>query len=238
MIIKSFNLNEIKQNTSNYFLFYGENEGHKEEVISNFFLKNFKGEIISYDEDQILKDRQVFFESCLNDSLFESEKIILVKRVTSKIYEIIKDLTEKNITNKKIILNSSALDRKSKIRKMFETEKKLVCIPFYQDNQMSLFKIANDFFKSKKISISSENINLVVEQCSGDRKNLYNEMNKILNFCLSKNKINREEILKLINLHNNENYFELIDNCLAKNRSKVNKIKITIRKWKHQKYCR
>ena len=90
MIIKSFNLNEIKQNTSNYFLFYGENEGHKEEVISNFFLKNFKGEIISYDEDQILKDRQVFFESCLNDSLFENEKIILVKRVTSKIYEIIK----------------------------------------------------------------------------------------------------------------------------------------------------
>ena len=55
----------------------------------------------------------------------------------------------------------------------------------------------------------SENINLIVDKCSGDRKNLNNEINKILNFCLEKKKINRSEILKLINLYQDENYFEL-----------------------------
>ena len=39
MIIKSFNLNDIKKSKSNCFLLYGENDGHKEEAISNYFLK-------------------------------------------------------------------------------------------------------------------------------------------------------------------------------------------------------
>ena len=224
MIIKSFNLDVIKKLQSNFYLLYGENEGHKDEVINNYFLKNFNGEIVKYDEDQILANKDIFFETCLNESLFESEKLILVNRVTSKLYEIIVNLVTKKISNKKIIFNSSLLDKKSKIRKLFETEKDLICIAFYQDNNISLFRIATDFFKKNNIQISSENINLILDKCSCDRKNLYNEMNKILNFSFEKKKINRDQIIKLINVYEDENYFELIDNCLAKNQVKVNKI--------------
>ena len=221
MIIKFFNLNDLKESKSNFFLFYGENEGQKDDAIYNIFLKNFKGEVVKYDENQILENKDIFLETCLNESLFESEKIIQVSRVTSKLFDIIKELTSKKIYNKKIIFNSNILEKKSKIRNLFETEKELVCTAFYQDNSSSLYKIANDFFKKNNISISSENINLIVEKCTGDRKNLQNEMNKVLNFCFKKNKINRNEILKLINLHGDENFFELIDYCLAKNFTKV-----------------
>jgi len=224
MIIKPFNAHDIKKTKSNFFLFYGENEGQKEEIIYNFFVRDFKGEIIKYEEKQILENKEFFFEVCLNESLFEKEKIIQVSRVTSKIYDIIKELFNKKIHNKKIILNSDLLEKKSKIRQLFEVEKNLICIPFYQDNNFSLYKIANEFFKKNKISISSENINLIIEKCSGDRKNLHNEMNKILNYCFNKNKISRNEIIKLINLYENENYFELIDYCLAKDLNKVCKI--------------
>ena len=224
MIIKSFNAQDIIKTKSNFFLFYGENEGQKEEVINNFFIKDFKGEIIKYEEKQILENKELFFEVCLNESLFEKEKIILIFRVTSKIYDIIKELYNKRIYNKKIILNSYLLEKKSKIRQLFELEKNLVCIPFYQDNSFSLYKIANEFFKTNNISISSENINLIIEKCSNDRKNLKNEMNKILNYCFNKNRISRNEILKLINLYEDENYFELIDLCLAKDLNKVCKI--------------
>ena len=224
MIIKSFNVNEIRKLKSNFFLFYGENEGHKEEIINDFFIKDFKGEIIKYEEKQILENKELFFEVCLNESLFEKEKIIQISRVSSKLYDIIKELYNKNIYNKKIILNSDVLEKKSKIRQLFELEKDLICIPFYQDNNFSLYKIANEFFKKNKISISSENINLIIEKCSSDRKNLQNEMNKILNYCFNKNKISRNEILKLINLYEDENYFELIDYCLAKDLNKVRKI--------------
>jgi len=221
MIIKSFNLKDLKESKSNFFLFYGENEGQKDEVTYNIFLKNFKGEVVKYDESQILENKDIFLETCLNESLFESEKIIQVSRVTSKLFDIIKELASKKIYNKKIIFNSDILEKRSKIRQLFEAEKELVCIAFYQDNSSSLYKIANDFFKKNNISISSENINLIVEKCTGDRKNLQNEMNKVLNFCFKKNKINRNEILKLINLHGDENFFELIDYCLAKNFTKV-----------------
>ncbi len=224
MIIKPFSLSELKNNDFKFCLCYGENEGQKDEIISNFFLKGFKGEIIKYDEKQILENKESFYEVCLNESLFESKKIIIVLRVTSKLFEIIKDLIEKKVENKKIIFNAGILDKKSKIRNLFEKDKSLVCIPFYQDNNLSLFKIANDFFKKNNISISSENINLIVEQCAGDRRNLKNEMDKILNFSFKKNKVSQEEILKLINLYENENYFELIDSCLSKNHTKVCKI--------------
>ena len=80
------------------------------------------------------------------------------------------------------------MDKKSKIRKLFETKKDLICIAFYQDNNISLFRIATDFFKKNNIQISSENINLILDKCSCDRKNLYNEMNKILNFSFEKKK--------------------------------------------------
>ena len=224
MIIKSFNLNDLKKIKSNFFLFYGQNEGQKEEVVYNYFLKDFKGEVIKYDENQILENKELFFEICLNESLFESNKIIQVNRVTSKLHDIIKDLIDKKIYNKKIILKSELLEKKSRIRKLFETEKNLVCVAFYQDKSTSLVRIANDLFKKNNISISSENVNLIVENCSGDRKNLQNEMNKILNFCYNKNKITKDEILKLINVYEDENFFELIDQCLAKNHNKVCKI--------------
>ena len=188
MIIKSFNLNEIKNTKSNFFLFYGENQGQKEDIIDSIFFQNFKGEIVKYDENQIIENKDNFLETCLNESLFEDKKILVINIFTEKLYSLIKELSEKNINNKKIIFNSGALDKKSKIRKLFEAEENLACIAFYKDNNMTLFKIANDFFKKNNISISGENINLVIEKCMGDRKNLYNEMNKILNFCFKKKK--------------------------------------------------
>ena len=224
MIIKSFNLSNLNKMDCNLVLLYGENEGQKEEVIKNYFLNNFSGEVFNYDEDQILQSRDTFLKTALMNHCSKMKKIIKVNRVTTKLYDVIKELSEKEINNKKIIFNATILDKKSKIRKLFETGKDLICIPFYQDNNYSLFKIASDVFKKNNISISGENINLIIEKCSGDRRNLHNEINKILNYCLEKKKINREEISKLINFYEDENFFVLIDSCLEKNYIKVKKI--------------
>ncbi len=224
MIVKSFKLNDLKKTNSNFFLFYGENEGQKDEVIQDCFTNGFTGEIIKYDESQILDNEEVFFETCLNDSLFDNDKIIQVNRVTSKLYETIKKIVEKEIHNKKIIFKSDKLDKKSKLRNLFEKDNNLVCVAFYQDNNTSLFKIASNFFKKNNILISSENINLVIDKCLGDRKNLQNEMNKILNFSFEKKRISRNELVKLINVYDDENFFELIDHCLIKNHKKVSSI--------------
>ena len=41
MILKSFELTKIKPNNYKFYLFYGDNEGLKEENIKNLFEKNY-----------------------------------------------------------------------------------------------------------------------------------------------------------------------------------------------------
>ena len=134
---------------------------------------------------------------------------------------IIENINEKNLDNLKIILDANILEKKSKMRKFFEKEKKTICVPFYEDNQKTLLTIAVNFFKQNKINISHQNINLIIERSNGDRINLNNELKKIQNYMLNKSTINTEEILKLTNLADNFSASELVDNSLAKNKKKT-----------------
>ena len=177
--------------------------------------------IFNYDEIQIKDKIESFYENVLSDSLFESNKIILINRASDKIFEIIQDLIERNIKNIKIIINAGVLETRSKLRSLFEKNKNLVCIPTYPDNNNTLRELASDFFRKENISISPQNINLIVDKCNEDRHNLKNEIEKIKNFAKNKKKISTEEILKLINLTENYGFSQLIDNSLAKNKNKI-----------------
>ena len=222
MILKSYEINKINQNINHFILFYGKNEGLKNEAL-NILVKNKKN-ISNYEEKEILDNENVFIENILSKSLFEEEKIIVIKRATDKILKIIEILHLKNLDDTSIIINSDNLEKKSKLRSFFEKDKKLVCVPFYPDNDQTLSKLAYNFLREKKISISSSNINLIVNKCSGDRETLINELQKIELFGKNGKQINSENISKLINLSENHNISELVDNCLAQNKQKIMRI--------------
>ncbi len=120
-----------------------------------------------------------------------------------------------------IILNASILEKKSKLRSLFEKNKKTVCVPFYEDNNQTLSGIINRFFKENKIQISQQLINLIIQRCRGDRQNLRNELEKIKSFSKNKSKINSEDLLKLTNLAENYSVSELIDSCLSKSKKRT-----------------
>ena len=219
MILKSYDVNKLNIKTCNLFLFYGKNEGLKSEAL-NILIKD-KNKISRYEEKEILDNEDNFIENILSKSLFEKEKFIVIKRTTDKILKVIETLHLKNLENTTIILNSDNLEKKSKLRSLFEKDKKLVCVPFYPDNDQTLSKLAYNFLSEKKISISPANINLIVTKCSGDREALINELEKIEYFNKNGKKINSVNISKLINLNENHSISELIDNCLAKNKKKI-----------------
>ena len=221
MILKSFELAKIKLNNYKFYLFYGNNEGLKEENIRNLFEKKYKDKIHRYEEREILDNINNFFNSVLTKSFFDNEKLIIINRATDKIRTIIEDLIEKNPENIKIILNSKNLEKKSTLRKLFEKEKSIVCVPFYEDNNQTLNSIISLFFRNKKIPISQQLINILIERSRGDRKNLNNELEKIENFSLNKKNLNIEEIIKLTNLADNYSASELVDHSLAKNTRKT-----------------
>ena len=219
MIIKSFETNKIELDKNKFILLYGKNNGFKSEVTNNL-LKD-KIEIKKYEEKEILENTNIFLENIFSKSLFENEKIIIIKRVTDKILKIIEELKEKNIEDVKIILNADVLEKKSKLRSFFEKSKEHVCVAFYPDTNQVLSKLAYNFFNQKKISISPANINLIVNKCNGDRETLFNELDKIEYFSKSGKKITEENIIKLTNLIENHSISELVDNCLAKNKQKI-----------------
>ena len=221
MIQKAFEINKIDLNKYNLYLFYGENEGYKNEIIKNKFEKLYPNQIYRYDEKEVLEKKNEFFNGILSKSFFENQKIIIISRVSDKIKDIIEEISLKNIEDIKIILSANILEKKSKLRNYFEKEKKAICTAFYADNSQILSNIALSFFREKKISIPQQTINFLVERCRGNRENLNNELTKIENFSVSKKKINTEDILKLTNLAENYNTSELTDNCLAKNIRKI-----------------
>ena len=219
MIIKSFEINKIDFNQNKLVLFYGKNEGFKNEATNNLIKE--KDEVTKYEEKEVLENINNFIESILSKSLFESEKIIIIKRVTDRILKIIDEIDSKNIEDIKIILNADNLEKKSKLRSLFEKDKKYVCVPFYPDTEQTLSKLTFNFLKKKNISISQSNINLIVNKCNGERETLLNELNKIEYFSKNGKKITSENIAKLTNLIENHGISELIDNCLAKNKKKI-----------------
>ena len=190
MILKSFELSKIKLNDHKFYLFYGDNEGLKEENIKNLFEKNYQDKIHRYEEKEILDNINSFFNSVLTRSFFDNEKLIIINRATDKIKEVIEELIEKNPEDIQIILNSKNLEKKSTLRKIFEKEKSIVCVPFYEDNNQTLNSIISLFFRNKKIPISQQLINVLIERSRGDRKNLNNELEKIENFSLNKKNLN------------------------------------------------
>ena len=221
MILKSFELAKIKINNYKFYLFYGDNEGLKEESIKNLFEKNYQNKIHKYEEKEIMSDINIFFNSVLTKSFFDNEKLIIINRATDKIRELVEELIEKNPEDIQIILNSKNLEKKSTLRKLFEKEKSIVCIPFYEDNNQTLNSIISLFFRNKEIPISEQLINALIERSRGDRKNLNNELEKIKNFSLNKKNLNIEEIIKLTNLADNYSASELVDQSLAKNTRKT-----------------
>ena len=221
MIIKTYQLEKIKEKQSNYYLLYGENEGYKNQVINDVLTINFKDNINRYEETDIINNFDNFVAQITNKSFFEEKKIIIISRVSEKIYKYFEDIIARNIDNTHIIFNAGILDKKSKLRANFEKNKNLICIPFYSDDSNTLGKLANNFFREKKISISQETINLLVEKCKGDRENLKNELLKIEIYSKDKKNISSQEINKLTNLAENYSHSELADCCLSKNLKKV-----------------
>ena len=219
MIIKPYEFQKINFNISKVILMYGKNEGHKKEIIKN--INQDKNEILNYEQNEIIDNEDILFENIFSGSLFNNKKIIIIKRITDKFLNIIDKIDTEKIDNTIIILVADNLEKKSKLRSKFEKDKNYVCMPFYPDNDQVLIKLAYNFFRDKKIPISTSVVNLITNKCNGDREVLINELNKIELYCKDGKIVTEENVSKLINLIENHNISELANNYLARNNKKI-----------------
>ncbi len=220
MIAKPYEIEKIDFSKKNLILLHGDNEGAKKETISKI-LTIVKKKALNYEEKQILENKDEFYNEILSKSLFDDEKFLIIKRATNKILNVIEDIYQKNISGVYIVINASALEKKSKLRNLFEKKKDLLCLAYYPDTTQILANLGTKFFKDKKINISQSDINLIANRCNGDREIFFNELKKIEVYSLNKKQISRQEIAILTNLIENHDISELVNFCLAKNKRKT-----------------
>ena len=102
MIIKSFELEKIKSIKNNLILIYGSNQGYKNQVIKDLFEKSFEGEILRFDEIEILNKQIELISSLMNRSLFDENKLLIISRASDKILGFVNEFIERKILRVKL----------------------------------------------------------------------------------------------------------------------------------------
>tara|TARA_E500000178_G_C17010389_1_gene750233 strand:- start:325 stop:1314 length:990 start_codon:yes stop_codon:yes gene_type:complete len=222
MIYKSYLLEQnFSTNKEKCFLFYGENLGLKNEFKHKLKLNNKNTEFYRYNEEEIIKNEDSFFNEILNSSLFADKKIYIIENVSDKILDTITRI-ENKLENKKLFFFSKNLDKKSKLRNFFEKSKNHGCVACYPDNETT---IKNIIIKrlAKFDGLSQQVINILVENSNLDRVKLNNELIKIKTYFLD-GKIDINKLVKLINYRNNDDFTNLKDEALKGNKISTNKL--------------
>ena len=230
MIIKSY---EIQNNLTNFlkyklFLLYGENNGLrkdiKESIRKAVDQKGTTTELLSLYENDIIDNKENFYNSIYSGSLFSDKKIITINSGTDNILNLIKDTVDKFPENVFLIVYAGVLEKKSKLRSFFETNTKTLCIPCYPDNEKDLEIIAKKELNKNNIVLSRESINLLIEKSNNDRSNLRNEVEKIKLFTLNNKNIKIDEIKSIINFSGEIKSDSFVNECLCGNILQYKKI--------------
>ena len=224
-MIKKFNdLKRTDIENKNFFLTYGKNNGIQDEILHNYFIKDYSKNLLKYEEVEFIDNYDDIVEGLLTKSLFEENKLIIISRVTDRILKYFEAILNKDISNIKFFLRTGVLEKKSKLRSFFEKNNKVIVIPVYEDNYRSLYSFIEKFLSANKIILSRESINLLINRSGNDRFNLKIELNKIYNYSITNKKIDLEIIKKLSNLVENYSVYELADSYLEKNKKNLSKI--------------
>ena len=148
MIIKSYEIEKKISNLIklNLILLYGENTGLKKDI-REIIIKNFKKEkddveFLSFYEDEIIQNEENLHNAVFSGSLFSNKKIITINNATDKMMKLIEKIIEKDPKNILLIIFSQILEKKSKLRSLFEKQNNTICVPCYLDGEKDLENIA------------------------------------------------------------------------------------------------
>jgi DNA polymerase-3 subunit delta len=224
VILKSYIVEQQIEILENYksTLIYGPNSGIKNDIKETLQNENKDSEIITFFEQEIVKDKNILYENIVHESLFNEKRIIFIHEASDKIFDQITECLKKENSSARIFLFSESLEKKSKLRSLFEKDKKLAIFACYQDNERTLITYVGKELKEFK-GVTGEIINLIISNSSMSRRVIKGELVKIKNYFLEK-KINKKEILEILNIKNDTSFDEIRDNALNGEKKKINKL--------------
>ncbi len=222
MIFKSYIVEEnLKKLNKNLILFYGENLGLMNEFKKKIIAENKDAEIIKFNQDEIIKNENLFLNEIYNISLFEKKKIYFLNQTNDKIINLIEEIQTK-LGDQKLYVFSDILDKRSKLRNYFEKSENCGAVACYPDNEISIKKIIYKKLEGFE-GLSAQNINMLADNCGLNRIKLNNELDKIISYFVDK-KIENNKLEELLDYNTSDDFNALKDEALNGNKSKTNKL--------------
>lgn len=222
MIFKSYIVEEnLKKLNKNLILFYGENLGLMNEFKKKIIAENKDAEIIKFNQDEIIKNENLFLNEIYNISLFEKKKIYFLNQTNDKIINLIEEIQTK-LGDQKLYVFSDILDKRSKLRNYFEKSENCGAVACYPDNEISIKKIIYKKLEGFE-GLSAQNINMLADNCGLNRIKLNNELGKIISYFVDK-KIENNKLEELLDYNTSDDFNALKDEALKGNKSKTNKL--------------
>ena len=222
MIIKSFSIN-CEKLFSDYKinLIYGENFHLKTEILNKLtqiFKKNeFKTKFIK--EDELLKDIEILDNYLNQDSLFGEKEILIIQEASDKLLDYI-NFSE---IDKKLILVTNNLTKKSSLRNKAEKEKIISCIACYEDDEKTLQSLLRNGLTKLGIKVPYEAIDQLFNINKLNRNDINSGLEK-LELITKDKKLDSETFSSLFNTTSSFDAFEISNALLSGDKKALNKI--------------
>ena len=223
MILKSF---EIENNINNvlkfkFVLLFGENIGLKEVLKKAIIKVNSGAEVVNLYQEDITKNKDIIINEVKNVSLFTEKKIIIINQIEERILQELENVLSGN-ENIKLVLIGGLLDKKSKLRAIFEKDKNLAAIPCYNDTEITLRKIILNELKEYK-NLNTNIINMIMTYSNLNRKTILTNLEKIKSY-FDKKMLTENSLEELLNSDRNEIFESIRDATLNKDKKKLNSL--------------
>ena len=210
------NLKNKKFTSLDGILFYGPDRG---QVLENFdaTIKEIVGEhsdgfsLFEINPYDIKNNPSKLFDEASSISFLKTRTVIKIKDAGDEVVNVIKDLLAKyEKLESFLVLSAGELSPSSKLRILFETNKRLAILPNYLDDNENLTKLIKQALINAGIKRISDEILLFLRNKLGeDRSTTKMELEKLSLYLYGKNEITIDDVRNCIMDSSSINLYDL-----------------------------
>ncbi len=200
-------------------LLYGPDNGlifERKRLIEKIFQTRNPSLIVKIcDYDEIKGDISRIQEFFANLDLFSSQQVAIIENVPAKISADFEKLVKSLTPGKFLLIISAELKPTSQTRTLYENNENFASLACYQDDEKNIKLIIESILSANKIKVQHDKLELLTRIVKGDRKNIINEINKVVSYYLSDNQNIDAKILQEICAHELDSSFDDLANALS-----------------------
>jgi len=180
-------------------LIYGPNEARIAEIAEQI-VKSVIGSLddpfnlVFLNESQFKESPGILRDEMLSISFTGDRKVIWMKDPGAAFTRQLTGLFDESLSDNLMIVQTGQLSKSAAIRKQFESSRRAICIPCYEDTPRDLIALINVKINSENKKMNATTAALLIESVGPDRGLLLSELEKLINFCAGSNEITSNDV--------------------------------------------